>query len=67
MKYFGYIFIGFLVFWITEFLAINVGGAIGSGTGDIGLVVIAISILCAIVVICTLIIVDTIKNNNHGK
>lgn len=67
MKYVSYIFIGFLVFWIVEFLSINVGGAIGSGPGEIGLVVSAISILCTIVVICTLIIVDTIKNNNHEK
>ena len=62
LKYVGYIFIGFLVFWIVEFLSINVGTALGSGPGDIGLVVSAISILCALVVTCTLIIVDTIKN-----
>lgn len=63
MKYAGYILIGFLVFWIVEFLSINVGTAIGSGPGETGLMVSAISILCAIIVICTLIIVDTIKNN----
>lgn len=62
MKYVGYAFIGFLVFWIVEFLSINVGSANGSGSGEIGLVVSAISILCAIVVICTIIIVDNIKD-----
>ncbi|MDF2614826.1 MAG: hypothetical protein K0S71_2612 [Clostridia bacterium] len=67
MKYIGYIFIGFFVFWIVEFLSINVGTAIGAGPGEIGLAVSAISILCAIVVICTLIIVDTIKSNNHNE
>ena len=62
MKYIGYIFLGFLVFWIVEFLSINVAGAIGSGPGEIGIVVSSIALLCSIVVICTLIIVDTIKN-----
>ncbi|QZY53773.1 hypothetical protein [Crassaminicella profunda] len=63
----SYIIIGLLVFLSVEFLSINVGNAIGSGPGEIGIVVSAISILCSIVVICTLIIVDTIKNNNHEK
>ena len=66
MKYVGYILIGFF-FWIVEFLSINVGTAIGPGSGEIGLVVSAISMLCAIVVICTLIIVDTINKNNHKE
>jgi hypothetical protein len=66
MKELGYIIVGIFIFLIVEFLSINIGTAIGSGPGEIGLVVSAISILCAIVVICTLIIVDTIKNN-RGK
>lgn len=67
MKYFGYFVIGLLVFWIVEFLSINMGGAIGSGPGEMGIVVSAISLLCAVIVICTIIIVETIKNNNHDK
>jgi hypothetical protein len=66
MKELGYIILGIFIFFIVAFLSINIGTAIGSGPGEIGLVVSAISILCAIVVICTLIIVDTIKNNG-GK
>ncbi|WP_461206411.1 hypothetical protein [Clostridium sp. DL1XJH146] len=62
MKYFGYAVLGFIVFWVVEFLSINIGSALGSGPSEAGLVVSAIAILCAIVVICTLIIVDTIKN-----
>lgn len=64
MKYFGYFVIASIIFFIIEFLSINIGGAIGLGTGEIGIVVSAISLLCAIVVVCTIIIVDTIKNNN---
>ena len=64
MKYFGYFVLGFIVFWIVEFLAVNIGSALGSGPGEIGLVVSAISLLCAIVVICTAIIVDTIKGES---
>lgn len=67
MKYFGYIVLGFIVFWIAEFLSINVGSALGSGPGEIGLVVTAISLLCAVLVICTAVIVDTIKNNISEK
>ncbi|MTI48928.1 hypothetical protein [Sporosalibacterium faouarense] len=67
MKYVSYILIGFLIFWIVEFLSINVGTAIGSGPGEIGVVVSAIALLCSTVVICTLIIVDAIKNNNYQK
>ncbi len=66
MIYVSYIIIGIIVYWSVEFLSINVAGVIGSGTGEIGIVVSAISILCTIVVICTIIIVDTI-NNNHEK
>lgn len=62
MKYFQYILLGFLVFWIIEFLAVNVGSP---GPESIVPIVSAISLLCSIVVICTLVIVDTIKNNNH--
>ncbi|QGU94335.1 hypothetical protein GOM49_03735 [Clostridium bovifaecis] len=67
MKYFGYFVIGFLVFWTVEILSVNIGSAIGLGPGEIGLVVSAISLLCAIIVICTIIIVKAIKNNNHAK
>lgn len=66
MIYISYIIIGIIVFWSVEFLSISIAGAIGSGPGEIGIVVSAISILCTIVVICTIIIVDTI-NNNHEK
>lgn len=67
MKYIGYFFLGFLVFWIVEFLSVNVAEAIGSGPGQIGIVVSAIALLCSTVVICTLIIVDTIKNNSSNE
>ncbi|WP_461614968.1 hypothetical protein [Clostridium sp. Marseille-QA1073] len=62
-----YLLIGFITFWIVEFLATNVGSAIGSGAYEIGLVVTAISILCAIVVVCTFIIVDEIKKHTNTK
>lgn len=67
MKYIGYIGLGFLVFWSVEFLSINIAGMIGSGPGQIGIVVSAIALLCSIVVICTVIIVDTIKNNSPNE
>lgn len=62
MKYFGYAILGFIVFWIVLFLSVNVGTAIGSGPGEIGLVVSSISMLSAIVVVCTLLVVDAIKS-----
>ena len=62
-----YLLVGFITFWIVEFLAINVGSAIGAGTHEIGLIVTAISILCAIVVVCTCIIVDEIKKHANTK
>ncbi|WP_290445907.1 hypothetical protein [Clostridium estertheticum] len=43
------------------------GGTLGSGPSEAGLVVNAISVLCVIVVICTAIIVDVIKSNTQGK
>lgn len=67
MKYVGYTFIGYLVFWTVESLSIYISHSNGAGPGDIGIVSSAISILCSIVVICTLIIVDAIKNINRDK
>lgn len=64
MKYARYFIGGFLVFMIVLFLSINIAQLIGPGPGDIGMVVTAIAMLCAIIVICTFIIVDSIKNKN---
>jgi cation transporter-like permease len=61
MKYVGYAICGFIVFWVVEFLAINVAEAIGSGPGQIGVVVTAIAVMCSIIVICTFVIVDAIN------
>ena len=62
MKYILFIIIGFITYFLVEFLSINVGYAIGAGPGAIGLVVTAISILCGIIVVCTCILVDAIRN-----
>lgn len=67
MKYFSYLILGFIVFWIVEIISINVGHALGAGHAEAGIIVSAISVLCSIVVICTLIIVDAIKSINNGK
>jgi len=56
-----YFIIGFIVFWAVEFISVNVGSALGSGPAEAGIIVSAISVLCAMIVICTSIIVDTIK------
>ncbi|MCB2289744.1 hypothetical protein LGK97_08195 [Clostridium sp. CS001] len=61
MKYLNYSVLGFIVFFIVEFLSISVGGVLGSVPAEIGSVVSAISVLCAIIVICTVILVDAIK------
>jgi len=63
----GHLILGFIVFVIVEFVSINVGGLLGSGPAEAGIIVSAISILCSIVVICTLIIVETIERNNQSK
>lgn len=62
MKYILFIIIGFIIFGLVEVISINVGYAIGAGPADIGIVVTAIAILCAIIVICTCVIVDVIIN-----
>ena len=62
MKYILFIILGFITYFLVEFLSINVGYAIGAGPGAIGLVVTAISILCGIIVVCTCILVDAIRN-----
>lgn len=62
MKYILFIIIGFITYFLVEFVSINVGYAIGAGPGDIGLIVTAISILCGIIVVCTCILVDAIRN-----
>ncbi|MBU3102286.1 MULTISPECIES: hypothetical protein [Clostridium] len=67
MKFFSYLLLGVIVFGVAEFLSIMIGSALGSGTAEIGLVVSAISMLCATVVICTAIIVDAIRSNTQGK
>ena len=61
---FGHFIIGFLVFIFVEFVSISVGSFLGSGPAEAGIIVSAISLLCAIVIICTLIIVETINNQN---
>lgn len=65
MKYVGYLILGFIVFWIVEFISVYVGSALGSGPAEAGIIVSAISVLCSIVIICTLIIVNTINNNRQ--
>lgn len=67
MKYFGYFVLGFIIFWVVEFLSINIGGALGSGPAEAGIIVSSISVLSSIIVICTLILVDTIKNISKNK
>ncbi len=67
MIYICYIIVGIIVFGSVEFLSINIGGLIGSGPNEIGIVVSALSILCSIIVLCTIIIVDAIKNNRESK
>lgn len=37
MLYIAYAFICFILFWIIEFLAINIGYSIGAGPYDAGL------------------------------
>lgn len=61
MKYLGYFLLGFIVFWIVDFLAINIGYGLGAGAFDIGLILAAISILSAIVVVCTCVIIAKIN------
>lgn len=67
MKYIGYFGLGFIIFWVVEFLSISIGSALGSGPADAGIIVSAISVLSSIIVICTLIIVDTIKSISKNK
>lgn len=61
MKLAMYIIIGIGIFTIVNFLSTLIGGFIGTGPYEVGLIVNAISILCSIVVICTIVIVNTIK------
>jgi hypothetical protein len=63
----GHLIIGFIVFVIAEFISINVGGLLGSGPAEAGIIVSAISVLCAIVIVCTLIIVEAIEKSNQGN
>ena len=63
MKYIGYLILGIIVFWTVEFISIGIGSALGSGPSEAGIIVSAISVLCAIMIICTMIIVDAIKTN----
>ncbi|WP_291562136.1 MULTISPECIES: hypothetical protein [unclassified Clostridium] len=62
-----YLLVGFITFFIVEFLATNVGSALGAGVHEAGIIVTAISILCAIIVVCTFIIVDEIKKHANTK
>lgn len=64
MLFIAYAFICFILFWIIEFLALNIGGLIGAGPYDAGLVVSAISILCIVVIVCTGLIINTINKIN---
>ncbi len=64
MKYFGYAILGFIIFWMVEFISINVGSALGSGPSEAGIIVSAISVLSSIIVVCTLAIINTIKAMN---
>lgn len=61
MKLIGYSVISVIVFVSVNVLSSIIGGFIGSGPYETGLVVNAISFLCAIVVICTMIIVDALE------
>lgn len=55
---------GVAAFFIVYVLSVNVGFLFGSGTSEMGLVVVGLSILSAIVVVCTLMIIDTIKKSD---
>ena len=63
----GHFIIGLIVFVIVEFISVSVGSFLGSGPAEAGIIVSAISVLCAIVIVCTLIIVETIENTSHSK
>lgn len=63
MKYLGYFILGIIVYWTVNFISIGLGSALGSGASEAGIIVSAISVLCAIMIICTMIIVDAIKTN----
>jgi hypothetical protein len=51
----GHFIIGLIVFVIVEFISVSVGSFLGSGPAEAGIIVSAISVLCAIVIVCTLI------------
>jgi hypothetical protein len=67
MKIILYAITGFVVFWLSKFLAISIGQALGAGPFEAGLIVSAISILTATLVVCTMVIVDTIKSIKPGE
>ena len=67
MKVILYTLTGFVVFWLSMFLAISIGQALGAGPFEAGLIVAAISVLTATTVVCTMVIVDTIKSMKPGE
>lgn len=60
-KLFYYMIISILIFFILEFVSINLGNLLGAGPYDIGIAVCAINILTTTVIICTLILVKHLK------
>ena len=67
MKIILYALTGFVVFWLSMFLAISIGQVLGAGPFEAGLIVAAISVLTATMVVCTMVIVDAIKSIKPGE
>lgn len=64
MDYFLYFVFIIITLFFFEFIIINLGGALGSGPYEIGLVVTGISVMCTLMIFCTIAIIKAIKNNN---
>lgn len=66
MKGVGFTLVGFFVAFFVFYLSSTIGSAMGPGPNGIGYVLVALSLLCAVIVICTLLIVDTIIQNSNN-
>ncbi|MBK1809041.1 hypothetical protein JHL18_00045 [Clostridium sp. YIM B02505] len=63
-KYATYVFIGLLIFLSVNYISTNFEADVRDSAG---LIVSAISILCAVIVVCTLILADAIKDNHKDN
>lgn len=63
-KLFYYSLASIIIFFILEFISLNLGNLLGAGPYNIGIAVCAINILTTTVIICTLILVIYIKKYN---